>query len=123
MITDVAMDPYSSDGHDGLVEDGEILNDETLEILAQMAINQAQAGADYVAPSDMMDGRVEYIRRALDDKGLSRVGIISYAVKYASHFYAPFREALKSAPKQGDKATYQMNPANSTEAYSRSSSG
>ena len=116
VITDVAMDPYSSDGHDGLVEDGEILNDETLPILAAMAVTQAEAGADLVAPSDMMDGRVAAIRDALDEAGHTGVGILSYAVKYASAFYGPFREALDSAPKAGDKKTYQMDPANAREA-------
>jgi porphobilinogen synthase len=116
VITDVAMDPYSSDGHDGLVENGEILNDETLPILAAMAIAQARAGADMVAPSDMMDGRVGYLRRALDKAGYAGVGILAYTAKYASSFYGPFREALDSAPKHGDKKTYQMDPANRREA-------
>lgn len=116
VITDVAMDPYSTEGHDGIVDDGEILNDETLEVLAQMAITQAEAGADLVAPSDMMDGRIGYIRTALDESGYSHVGILSYAAKYASAFYGPFRDALDSAPKFGDKKTYQMNPANRKEA-------
>ena len=116
LMTDVAMDPYSSDGHDGLVENGVILNDETLEILAKMAVAQAQAGADLIGPSDMMDGRVGYLRNALDAEGFKHVGIISYSAKYASAFYGPFRDALASAPKFGDKKTYQMNPANSREA-------
>jgi porphobilinogen synthase len=116
VITDVAMDPYSSDGHDGLVEEGRILNDPTLEILSAMAISQAEAGADIVAPSDMMDGRVGCIRRALDQNGFSEVGILSYSAKYASSFYGPFRDALDSAPKEGDKKTYQMDPANRREA-------
>jgi porphobilinogen synthase len=116
LFTDVAMDPYSSDGHDGLVRDGQILNDETLPILAQMAIVQAQAGADFIAPSDMMDGRVGYLRQALDQAGFSQVGILAYSAKYASAFYGPFRDALDSAPKFGDKKTYQMNPANLREA-------
>ena len=116
VITDVAMDPYSSDGHDGLVEDGEILNDETLPILAAMAVSQAEAGADLVAPSDMMDGRVAAIRDALDAAGHTQVGILSYAAKYASAFYGPFRSALDSAPRGGDKKTYQMDPANVREA-------
>jgi porphobilinogen synthase len=116
VITDVAMDPYSSDGHDGLVENGQIVNDPTLEILAAMAVSQAQAGADLVAPSDMMDGRVGYIRRALDQHGFTQVGILAYSAKYASAFYGPFRDALDSAPKFGDKKTYQMDPANSREA-------
>ena len=116
LMTDVAMDPYSSHGHDGILKDGKILNDETLEILAAMAVAQAEAGADIVGPSDMMDGRVQYIRRALDNKGFIDVSIMSYAVKYASAFYGPFRDALDSSPKQGDKKTYQMNPANAREA-------
>jgi porphobilinogen synthase len=116
VITDVAMDPYSTDGHDGLVRDGRILNDETLPILAAMAIAQAKAGADIVAPSDMMDGRVGYMRQALDDNGFTEVGILAYTAKYASSFYGPFREALDSAPRHGDKKTYQMDPANRREA-------
>jgi porphobilinogen synthase len=116
VISDVAMDPYSSDGHDGLVENGRILNDPTLEILAAMAVSQAEAGADIVAPSDMMDGRVGVIRQALDAASHSDVSILSYAAKYASAFYGPFRDALDSAPKSGDKKTYQMDPANSREA-------
>lgn len=116
IMTDVAMDPYSSDGHDGFVKNGEILNDETLEILAKMAVAQAEAGADIIGPSDMMDGRVGYIREALDDNGFTDVSIMSYTAKYASAFYGPFRDALDSAPKFGDKKTYQMNPANSKEA-------
>jgi porphobilinogen synthase len=116
VITDVAMDPYSSDGHDGVFEEGRILNDPTLEILGAMAVSQAQAGADLVAPSDMMDGRIGHIRRALDDRGFTDVGILAYSAKYASAFYGPFRDALDSAPKSGDKKTYQMDPANSREA-------
>jgi porphobilinogen synthase len=116
LITDVAMDPYSSDGHDGLVHNHKILNDETLIILAEQALTQAKAGADFVAPSDMMDGRVRYIRQHLDVHGFQDVGIIAYSAKYASSFYGPFREALDSAPKHGDKKTYQMDPANSREA-------
>ncbi len=116
IITDVAMDPYSSDGHDGLVRNGKILNDETVEILCTMAVSQAEAGADFVAPSDMMDGRVKAIRKALDDKGYTETGILAYSAKYASAFYGPFRDALNSAPKKGDKKTYQMDPANSREA-------
>lgn len=116
VVTDVAMDPYSSDGHDGLVENGEIINDKTLKILANMAVAQAQVGADIIAPSDMMDGRVQYIREALDENGFSNVSIMSYTAKYASAFYGPFRDALNSAPKFGDKKTYQMNPANQREA-------
>ena len=116
VITDVAMDPYSSDGHDGLVRDGKIINDDTLKILAEMAIAQANAGADLVAPSDMMDGRVGYIRHALDESGHQDVGILAYSAKYASAFYGPFRDALDSAPRAGDKKTYQMDPANRREA-------
>ncbi|MCU0359506.1 MAG: porphobilinogen synthase [Bacteroidia bacterium] len=116
IMTDVAMDPYSSDGHDGFVKNGEIINDETLEILAKMAVAQAKAGADIIGPSDMMDGRVGYIREALDKNGFTDVSIMSYTAKYASAFYGPFRDALDSAPKFGDKKTYQMNPANSKEA-------
>jgi porphobilinogen synthase len=116
VITDVALDPYSSDGHDGLVLEGRIDNDLTLPILAEMAVVQAQAGADIVAPSDMMDGRIEYIRNALDSAGFTGVGICSYSAKYASAFYGPFRDALDSAPRGGDKKTYQMNPANLREA-------
>jgi porphobilinogen synthase len=116
IMTDVAMDPYSSDGHDGFVKNGEILNDETLEILAKMAVAQAEAGADIIGPSDMMDGRVGYLREALDENGFTNVSIMSYTAKYASAFYGPFRDALDSAPKFGDKKTYQMNPANSKEA-------
>jgi len=116
MITDVALDPYSSDGHDGIVKDGEILNDETLEVLGAMALAQAQAGADIIAPSDMMDGRVGYIRRILDKNNFTNVSIMAYTAKYASAFYGPFRDALDSAPRHGDKKTYQMNPANVREA-------
>ena len=116
VITDVALDPYSSDGHDGVLIDGHIDNDVTVPILAQMAVNQARAGADIVAPSDMMDGRVGVIRRALDDAGYTDVGICSYCVKYASAFYGPFREALDSTPRSGDKKTYQMDPGNVREA-------
>jgi porphobilinogen synthase len=116
VITDVAMDPYSSDGHDGIVENGHILNDETLAILGKMSLAQAQAGADIIAPSDMMDGRVGYIREVLDENGFTNVSIMSYSAKYASAFYGPFRDALNSAPKFGDKKTYQMNPANQREA-------
>jgi porphobilinogen synthase len=116
IMTDVAMDPYSSDGHDGLVKNGKIINDETLSILAKMALVQAEAGADIIGPSDMMDGRVGFIREALDDAGFMDVSIMSYTAKYASAFYGPFRDALDSAPKFGDKKTYQMDPANSREA-------
>ncbi len=116
IMTDVAMDPYSSDGHDGIVENGKILNDPTLEVLGKMALAQAQAGAHIVGPSDMMDGRVGYIRQVLDEGGFHDVAIMAYSAKYASAFYGPFRDALDSAPKFGDKKTYQMNPANSREA-------
>lgn len=116
VVSDVAMDPYSSDGHDGYVENAEIINDRTLPILADMAVAQAKAGADIIAPSDMMDGRVDVIRTALDDAGFTDVGIMSYTVKYASAYYGPFRDALDSAPKAGDKKTYQMDPANVAEA-------
>lgn len=116
IMTDVAMDPYSSDGHDGFVLNGQIMNDETLPILSKMAIAQAQAGADILGPSDMMDGRVGFMREALDQAGFSNVSIMSYTAKYASAFYGPFRDALDSAPKAGDKKTYQMNPANKQEA-------
>lgn len=116
LFTDVAMDPYSSDGHDGIVKDGVILNDETLEVLGKMSLAQARAGADFIAPSDMMDGRVGYLRSVLDENGFKEVGIMSYSVKYASSFYGPFRDALDSAPKAGDKKTYQMDPANKVEA-------
>lgn len=116
IMTDVALDPYSSDGHDGIVKDGKILNDETLEVLGKMSVAQAEAGADIIGPSDMMDGRVEFIRDALDEAGFTDVSIMSYTAKYASAFYGPFRDALDSAPKFGDKKTYQMDPANKREA-------
>ncbi|MCP4442188.1 MAG: porphobilinogen synthase [Aureispira sp.] len=116
IMTDVAMDPYSSDGHDGYVENGQILNDKTLPILSKMAVAQAQAGADILGPSDMMDGRIAHMRDALDMEGFTNVSIMSYTAKYASGFYGPFRDALDSAPKAGDKKTYQMNPANKREA-------
>lgn len=116
LMSDVAMDPYSSDGHDGLVLNGEIDNDQTLPILARMSIAQAQAGIDIIGPSDMMDGRVGYIREELDLNNFSNVSIMSYCAKYASAYYGPFRDALNSAPKFGDKKTYQMNPANKREA-------
>lgn len=116
LISDIALDPFSSDGHDGLVQDGKILNDETVEVLVKMALAQAHAGVDFVAPSDMMDGRVLAIRDALDENGFQDTGIISYSAKYASAFYGPFRDALASAPKFGDKKTYQMDPRNSREA-------
>lgn len=116
LMSDVAMDPYSSDGHDGYVENGEIVNDLTLPILAKMAVAQAQAGFDLIGPSDMMDGRVATIRTALDQAGFTNTGILSYTAKYASAFYGPFRDALDSAPKAGDKKTYQMAPSNRREA-------
>jgi porphobilinogen synthase len=116
LMSDVAMDPYSSDGHDGYVEDGKIINDISLPILARMAVAQAQAGVDIIGPSDMMDGRVGYIREALDLAGYTDTSIMSYTAKYASAFYGPFRDALNSAPKSGDKKSYQMNPANKREA-------
>lgn len=116
LISDVAMDPYSSDGHDGYVKDGKILNDESIEILTKMSISQAEAGFDMIGPSDMMDGRVGAIRMALDKAGFTETSIMSYTAKYASAMYGPFRDALDSAPKFGDKKTYQMNPANSKEA-------
>lgn len=116
LFTDVALDPYSSDGHDGILEKGQILNDETVAVLAKMAVVQAQAGADYISPSDMMDGRIDAIRRALDQAKLQDVGIMAYSAKYASSFYGPFRDALGSAPKSGDKKTYQMDCRNRREA-------
>lgn len=116
VITDVALDPYSSEGHDGIVRDGEILNDETVAVLVKQALAQAEAGTDFVAPSDMMDGRVGAIRQALDGAGWINVGILAYSAKYASAYYGPFRDALDSAPKFGDKQTYQMNPGNAREA-------
>lgn len=117
VITDIALDPFTSHGHDGLLgDDGTILNDPTVEVLAKMAVSQAAAGADMVAPSDMMDGRIGAIREALDAAGYTNVGILAYSAKYASAYYGPFRDALDSAPKSGDKKTYQMDPANSREA-------
>ncbi|MGK7889311.1 MAG: porphobilinogen synthase [Leptolyngbyaceae cyanobacterium] len=116
VFTDVALDPYSSEGHDGIVKDGHILNDETVAVLVKQALMQAEAGADFVAPSDMMDGRVGAIRRALDAAGWMNVGILAYSAKYASAYYGPFRDALDSAPKFGDKKTYQMDAANAREA-------
>ena len=117
VITDVALDPYNSDGHDGLVsEDGRILNDETIKVLCEQALCHARAGADVISPSDMMDGRVAAIRDALDAEGFNDVSILSYTAKYASAYYGPFRGALDSAPKSGDKKTYQMDPANAREA-------
>ena len=114
--TDIALDPYSSHGHDGLVVGDEIVNDETVEVLCRMAISHAEAGVDWVAPSDMMDGRIGAIRQSLDEAGFHRVGILAYSAKYASCFYGPFRGALDSAPRKGDKKTYQMDPANVREA-------
>jgi porphobilinogen synthase len=117
VITDVALDPYNSDGHDGLVaDDGRVLNDETVAVLQQQALCHARAGADMVSPSDMMDGRVAALREALDAAGFQAVSIMSYTAKYASAYYGPFRGALDSAPKAGDKKTYQMDPANAREA-------
>jgi len=116
VMTDVALDPYSSYGHDGIVIDGEIVNDETVDALVKMSISHAQAGADFVAPSDMMDGRIGAIREALEESGFTKTGIMAYSAKYASCFYGPFRDALDSAPGFGDKKTYQMNPANRIEA-------
>ncbi len=116
LISDVAMDPYSSDGHDGIVDNGKILNDETLEVLEEMAVIQADAGFDIIGPSDMMDHRVQAIRLALDDSGHEEVSIMSYTAKYASAFYGPFRDALDSVPKFGDKKSYQMDPGNKNEA-------
>lgn len=117
VVSDVALDPYSLDGHDGLVAaDGRVLNDETVEILCRQALCHARAGVDVVAPSDMMDGRVLALRQALDGQGFTDVSILSYAAKYASAFYGPFRDALDSAPRFGDKKTYQMDPANAREA-------
>jgi porphobilinogen synthase len=114
--TDVALDPYTTHGHDGLVMNGKIVNDESVEVLCKMALSHAEAGADWIAPSDMMDGRVGAIRNALDVQGFSDVGILAYSAKYASCFYGPFRGALESAPKSGNKKTYQMDPANTREA-------
>lgn len=116
VMTDVALDPYSSFGHDGIVENGQIVNDETVEVLAKMSVSHADAGADFVAPSDMMDGRIGAIREALEAAGHVNTGILAYSAKYASCFYGPFRDALDSAPGFGDKKTYQMNPANIREA-------
>ncbi len=117
IVTDVALDPFSSKGHDGIVSDaGEILNDETVEVLVKQSVSQAEAGADIVAPSDMMDGRIGAIRQGLDAAGYTQVGILAYSAKYASAYYGPFRDALDSAPKFGDKKTYQMDPANIREA-------
>jgi len=116
VMTDVALDPYSSYGHDGIVEDGEIVNDKSAELLAKMAVSHAEAGTDMVAPSDMMDGRIGFMREDLEAAGFHNTGIMAYSAKYASSYYGPFRDALDSAPGFGDKKTYQMNPANVTEA-------
>jgi porphobilinogen synthase len=116
VMTDVALDPYSSYGHDGIVKDGEIVNDETVEALVKMSLSHAKAGADFVAPSDMMDGRIGAIREALEQNNYTRTGIMAYSAKYASCFYGPFRDALDSAPGFGDKKTYQMDYANRIEA-------
>ena len=116
VVTDVALDPYNIDGHDGIVEEGEILNDQTVEILCKQAVSQAEAGADIIAPSDMMDGRVGAVRAALDTAGYQKVSICSYTAKYASAFYGPFRGALGASPKSGDKKIYQMDPSNRREA-------
>jgi porphobilinogen synthase len=117
IFTDVALDPFTTHGHDGIIDDnGVILNDETVEVLVKMAVSQAAAGADFVSPSDMMDGRIGAIRQGLDAAGFENVGILAYSAKYASAYYGPFRDALGSAPKSGDKKTYQMDPANSREA-------
>lgn len=116
VMTDVALDPYSSYGHDGIVENGEIVNDPTVEALIKMSLSHAAAGADWVAPSDMMDGRIGAIRKALEEGSYTRTGIMAYSAKYASCFYGPFRDALDSAPGFGDKKTYQMDPANRLEA-------
>lgn len=116
VMTDVALDPYSSYGHDGIVQDGEIVNDESVELLSKMAVSHTGAGADFVAPSDMMDGRIAAMRKALDGEGFKNRGIMAYSAKYASSFYGPFRDALESAPGFGDKKTYQMDPANIREA-------
>ena len=116
VMTDVALDPFSPYGHDGLVKNFEILNDETLKVLAEMSVLHAAAGADFVAPSDMMDGRIGTIREALEESGFTKTGILAYSAKYASCFYGPFRDALDSAPGFGDKKTYQMDPRNRTEA-------
>jgi len=116
LMTDVALDPYSSFGHDGIVKNGEIVNDETVEALIKMSLSHAEAGADFVAPSDMMDGRIGAIRDAFEEHGYTKTGIMAYSAKYASCFYGPFRDALDSAPGFGDKKTYQMDYANRTEA-------
>lgn len=116
VMTDVALDPYSSYGHDGIVENGEIVNDPTVEALVKMSVSHAEAGVDMVAPSDMMDGRIGAIREGLEENSFSKVGIMAYSAKYASCFYGPFRDALDSAPGFGDKKTYQMDYSNRTEA-------
>ncbi len=116
VMTDVALDPYSSYGHDGIVKDGQIVNDESAELLARMAVSHAEAGADFVAPSDMMDGRIMIMREFLEDASFHNTGIMAYSAKYASSYYGPFRDALDSAPGFGDKKTYQMDPANIREA-------
>jgi porphobilinogen synthase len=116
VMTDVALDPFSSYGHDGIVENGEIANDVTVEVLAKMSVSHAQAGADFVAPSDMMDGRIGAIRKALEEANFTKTGIMAYSAKYASCFYGPFRDALDSAPGFGDKKTYQMDYSNRIEA-------
>ncbi len=116
VMTDVALDPYSEYGHDGIVHENEILNDESVEVLAKMAVSHAEAGVDMVAPSDMMDGRIGAMRKALDEAGFIHTGIMAYSAKYASSYYGPFRDALDSAPGFGDKKTYQMDPANVREA-------
>lgn len=116
VMTDVALDPYSSYGHDGIVEDGRIMNDDTVDVLSRMAISHARAGADVIAPSDMMDGRIGAIRKALEFESFHHTGILAYSAKYASSYYGPFRDALDSAPGFGDKKTYQMDPANLREA-------
>lgn len=116
VMTDVALDPFSSYGHDGIVENGQIVNDPTVEVLAQMSVSHAQAGADFVAPSDMMDGRIGAIRKALEENNFINTGIMAYSAKYASCFYGPFRDALDSAPGFGDKKTYQMDYSNRIEA-------
>ena len=116
VMTDVALDPFSSFGHDGIVENNEIVNDATVHVLAEMSISHAMAGADFVAPSDMMDGRIGAIRKALEENNFTKTGIMSYSAKYASCFYGPFRDALDSAPGFGDKKTYQMDVANRIEA-------
>jgi porphobilinogen synthase len=116
VMTDVALDPYSSYGHDGIVENGEIINDPTVEALVKMSLSHAQTGADMVAPSDMMDGRIGAIREGLEQNGFTKTGIMAYSAKYASCFYGPFRDALDSAPGFGDKKTYQMDYANRIEA-------